>query len=84
MPAKLPTVASLWVSYRVGVLPIEASEIQVSECRRAFYAGAHALLVDVLLGPHVDGMRSEAVHKYFDECEEELKRFARDVVEGRS
>lgn len=29
-----------WESYRDGVLPKDAPQVQVDECRKAFYAGA--------------------------------------------
>lgn len=33
-----------WDSYRREVLPSTAPQVQIVECRRAFYAGAAALL----------------------------------------
>lgn len=38
------TLNSLWRSYRIDVVPQEAEPIQVSECKKAFYMGAGALL----------------------------------------
>jgi hypothetical protein len=37
-------IAGEWRSYREGVLPAEAPDVQVLETKRAFYAGAWALL----------------------------------------
>jgi hypothetical protein len=34
------SVRKEWESYRRSVLPATAPEIQITECRRAFYAGA--------------------------------------------
>lgn len=36
-------VAEAFEMYRRDVIPLDAGEIQVTESRRAFYAGAHAL-----------------------------------------
>lgn len=36
-------LADAWASYRERVVPAEAGEVQVQECRRAFYAGARAI-----------------------------------------
>lgn len=36
-------LADAWASYRESVVPAEAGEVQVQECRRAFYAGARAI-----------------------------------------
>lgn len=33
-----------WSSYRREVVPAQAPPVQVTECERAFYAGAHAVL----------------------------------------
>lgn len=41
------TVAESFETYRAQVLPAEASDVQVTECRRAFYAGAYFLLMNV-------------------------------------
>ncbi len=38
------TVAEEWRSYEAKVIPPGASTIQITETRRAFYAGAFALL----------------------------------------
>lgn len=32
-----------WNSYRLAVIPAGAGEIQIEECKRAFYAGAATL-----------------------------------------
>lgn len=41
------TIKKRWESYRYLVLPENASEVQISECRNAFYAGAWALFVEI-------------------------------------
>jgi len=39
------TIAELWQSYKAGVLPADASETQINECKLAFYGGAQVMLV---------------------------------------
>lgn len=38
------TIQEQWESYLNVVLPKNAPQIQVTECRRAFYAGAQAMM----------------------------------------
>lgn len=44
---KTETVAQSFATYRSQVIPHEATDVQVEECRRAFYAGAYFLLLNV-------------------------------------
>ena len=41
---KLTIIADLWKDYQTKVLPRNCSDIQLIETRKAFYAGAGALL----------------------------------------
>lgn len=50
-------LADAWASYRESVVPAEAGEVQVQECRRAFYAGARA--VEAMFSAMVDMPDSE-------------------------
>ncbi len=45
--AKVERVAESFATYRARVIPPSAPEVQVEECRRAFYAGAYFLLMNV-------------------------------------
>jgi hypothetical protein len=38
------TIQAQWIDYRKEVVPVTASAEQIQETRRAFYAGAHAIL----------------------------------------
>jgi hypothetical protein len=42
------TLAELFETYRKRVLPATAPEVQIVECRRAFYAAAHSMLLLLL------------------------------------
>lgn len=46
---RVETVAESFATYRAAVLPPEASDVQVIECQRAFYAGVYFLLMGALL-----------------------------------
>ena len=43
-----------WKNYRLRVIPLDAPELQAVECRRAFYAGAQAV-VDLALRSSAQG-----------------------------
>lgn len=38
------SIGDQWSSYQKQVLPLGASEVQINECRMAFYAGAFAMM----------------------------------------
>lgn len=42
------SIANEWETYRQGVLPADAPAVQLSECRRAFYAGAASIFYGLL------------------------------------
>lgn len=77
-------IAAKWVSYRDRVLPLRASDVQIIETRRGFYAGALALLEIMMtsLDPGTDP--TDADLRKMDDIEEELKDFVEDVKRGRS
>ena len=73
-----------WATYRERVVPASAGQLQVQECRRAFYASAEAFWRAIskhlepgeeVTEPEVDAL--DAMHR-------ELVQFAVDVVEGRA
>lgn len=71
-----------WLSYRNEVIPKNASLIQLQECRRAFYAGAQALLHTVLnlLEPCTEPTDADVA--MLGRIEEELLKFAEAVEAG--
>jgi hypothetical protein len=44
---RLETVAESFATYRAAVIPREAPEVQIEECRRAFYAGTYFCLMNL-------------------------------------
>ena len=78
----MKTLQTLWNSYRVRVVPANAPEIQVQECRRAFYAGATALLGEMLSIP--DGLTEEQEMEELMKIRQELSSFADLVTQGKA
>ena len=72
-----------WRVYAEQGIPFDASDEQRVECRRAFYAGATALVRALgKLGPGVDPI--EAYLAVFKGAADELKRFIEEGNAGRA
>ena len=72
-----------WRVYAEQGIPIDASDEQRVACRRAFYAGATALVRALgKLGPGVDPV--EACLAVFKGAADELKRFIEESKAGRA
>jgi len=75
------TIAEQWVAFEVLVMPKDAPPVQRQEMRRAFYAGAEAMLRlqyaagDRDVSENAGVMMLEGWH---DEC----RRFAQQVAQG--
>jgi hypothetical protein len=67
------SVAASFATYRARVLPPNASDTQVLECRRAFYAGAYFLLMNVAYNIGDDSIANNdgvaQLERLKDECE---------------
>ena len=75
-------IEAQFVSYQMRVVPEGASEAQLRETQRAFYAGAAAMLAIVHeIGTHPDADELKDVQRLLDVAEE-LKRFSESVVKG--
>lgn len=66
---KFESVAASFASYRAEVLPVDASDVQVVECRRAFYAGTWMCLMNLVA--HIK-----------DETDEDEAALALDVMKA--
>jgi hypothetical protein len=76
-------VLEQWNSYRITLLP-DAPPIQITECKRAFYAGAQALFYKIMMELS-QGSNVEATDvKMLDDIQTELQQFGKDVLEGRA
>lgn len=76
----MKTLASQWDSFRLLVVPAGASDLQLREMRRAFYAGAEAMRTTLLSVPDGDAEEMAAC----DAINAELGQFAAAVREGRA
>ena len=73
-----------WRELRTKVIPLDAPAIQARECRRAFYAGASAILAILFAGVGTDpGEPATAAElTMMDDLKAELEQFARDLRAG--
>jgi hypothetical protein len=74
-------VYEAWQDYRLRVVPLDASSIQVAETRRAYYAGAGAVVKALL---RTSGSVPTPQRLAVDEVQQELLRFQADVEAGRA
>jgi hypothetical protein len=72
----------VWLTYRHFVIPKDAPAVQVSESRRAFYAGADGLLNEILGMLDADSEPTPADILKMEEISQELKDFALAVQNG--
>ena len=81
---KRQLMAEQWDSFARAVLPKDASAVQLQEMRRAFYAGAQAILHGVIaaLAPEAEPT-DEDLHMMAN-LEIELSEFAEAVKKGRA
>ena len=70
-------------SYQKEVIPQGASETQVRETRRAFFAGAQAMMT-ICQVIATDRVTTEEGAMILDQTERELLQFKEDAVEGRA
>jgi len=71
-----------WLTYQAEVIPQNASAIQIKESRRAFYAGAQALLGLQMTFSQGDAEPTEQDLAMMDAIAGELKQFNEDVKKG--
>lgn len=81
MPTQLGKITSAWLSYLDEVVPKDASAQQVTETKRAFFAGAQACLSD-LLALGCDDVPENAGVAVLEELRLELQAFGRSVGTG--
>lgn len=70
-------------SYRTAAMDAGASAVQVTECRRAFYAGWHTSLLLADSMSEGDGC-TESDLALVTSVHAELAEFVKDVKEGRA
>lgn len=77
-------VASIWESYASEVLPRDCHATQVIETRRAFYAGAHGLLTEIMAQMSHGVEVTEADVRKLQDIMAELDTFMMSVVAGKN
>lgn len=68
-----------WRSYQLLVVPADASETQLVECRRAFFAGAQHLFGTMMNMMDPGGEPTTADISKIDAIDRELRRFITDM-----
>ena len=63
--------SKFWTSYRTEVMHPEAHEIQVNECKAAFYAGSLAIFQAILTAP--DDVSEELGADYLETLRKEIQ-----------
>ncbi len=82
MPDKERLIEESWLSYREQVIPKDAPAMQVTECRRAFYAGARGLFSTIMniLEPGEEATDGDLAT--MSSIEAELNRYVAQVRAG--
>lgn len=75
------TIQSSWEDYRSKVLPQDAPSIQITECRRAFYAGANSLLH---LSMTISMLSDDAGVHALEGLHQEVQQFKNAVMDGKA
>ena len=81
---KRQLMAEQWDSFARAVLPSGCSSDQRREMRRAFYAGAHAILFKVIMSLAPDSEPTSDDLAMMDNLQQELSAFAEAVKAGRA
>lgn len=70
-----------WKDYRFAVVPLDAPEVQTIESKRAYYAGAAAVIKMAL---HFTGQTQAEAQRNMQKLRQECERFQAEVVAGRA
>ena len=77
-------VAEQWGEFARQVIPANAHPLQRKEMRRAFYAGAQAVMFRVIAALAPEGEPTDEDLLVMSDLERELSEFAEAVIEGRA
>jgi len=73
-----------WNEFARRVLPPDCSSIQKRESRRAFYAGAWAVMIKISESISHESEPTDEDLSLMDDVHAEMEKFALDVLEGRA
>jgi hypothetical protein len=76
-------VGAQFKDYQEKVIPQEASAGQITETRRAFYAGAQAMMT-IFRVVGTDRISEDEGEQILVDADQELRRFAEQVQEGKA
>ncbi len=76
------TLREQWQSFALEILPLDCSEIQRKETRRAFYAGAWGMFH--LVSQVSDEVPDEEAFQMLDAWKAEMEEFQAKVRQGRA
>jgi len=75
------TIQAQWSTFEAMVVPKKASPVQRQEMRRAFYAGAEAMMrIQWAIGD--ENISEDAGVQILEGCYDEVRRFALQVQNG--
>lgn len=77
-------IADGWREFEIDVIPLNAPDIQRTECRRAFYAGAISIFNGLLSELRPGAEPTDADLKVIDALAAEIKQYADDLKAGRA
>jgi hypothetical protein len=77
-------IAEQWNEYLTRIMPKDAPAIQVRETKRAFYAGAHSLLMAVCASVSAGEETTPADIEIITDIQAEVEAFAEDLEAGRA
>ncbi len=75
-------IGKLWMGYMAKVLPSGASQVQIDECRMAFYAGALSVFEIVKSLGNGDPNNDDPEVAVLESMELELKNYCESITKG--
>ena len=72
-----------WNSYLRDVIPTDAPTVQLTESKRAFYAGAHAAYC-IIVGIGDDSIPEDQGVALLEQLRTEMDGYVRDVVDKKA
>lgn len=77
-------IAGHWTEFASHVMPADVGDVQRTEMRRSFFAGAWAALDSVTQAADESGDDEEAGAEMLGELIEECRAFAEEVRQGKA
>jgi hypothetical protein len=77
-------IKAQWDSYVRAVMPPGVGRVQLQETRRAFYAGAQALMAIMVGGVSDEDEMTPADESLMEGIHAEFEQFAEDVKSGKA